>query len=157
MEAVVEFVMFLVASVLIARALERAKFHVAMVAHAIVFTLLLAVFFFGSDLPLLAASAKGVVGEDAYEFIHEVLSTYKDGIHLSFSAFFALEIAVLVSVLAIVTLALIKGYRDMLKDVRGTRFLVPERVFAPLSDEFLPAQNAKGNRRAYLALGQLRI
>ncbi|MCR5348741.1 MAG: hypothetical protein K6E59_03955 [Bacilli bacterium] len=156
MEALADFVLFLVASVLIARALERVKYRVAMVCHAITFTVLLGVFYFGSELPLLAASAKGWVGEEAYDFIHDVLTTYRTGIHLGVSAFFMLEIAVLVSALTVVTLALIKGYRYALKVARGHNTL--GGVGEPLVPAGVKAmERLGGDQGVYLTLGHLRI
>ena len=66
-------------------------------AHAVLFAILWAFYFFGSELALFASLGKILVGQGTHTFLHDATAANYDGISLGFSSFFFVEILVLVS------------------------------------------------------------
>ena len=152
-----ELILLIIASVLIARFLERTKYRVAVMAHAVLFIFLSFVYFFGTDLALFARLGRFWFGAKAYDFLHEAFATSSDGLSLGFTAFFVVEIVLLLSIAALAMIAMVRSYKRILKLVRM------RACWGFIEADSLDSQNdIDGGRsfgyrgKTYLALGRLR-
>lgn len=153
----IELIAFSVCSVIIARRLEKTRYRMAVVFHAILFGVLLFVYAFASDVPFLAMAAKGWVGEDTYETAHEILRSSMAGIQLGVSAFFFVENAFLLMMILGLAIVALRGYRFLVRKAKLIRSapVLFERLY-PASSANPCAASVNVTRPTYLVLGQLR-
>lgn len=152
-----ELILLIVVSILIARYLERTQYRIAMMAHAVLFVVLLVFYFFGSELPLFVSLGKTWVGQETYKFLHDAITANYDGISLGFSSFFFVEILVLISFAAVLMVGMIRSYKRIAKLIH----LRAGCGFLKSNPPVVTYENTGGGTfgpmgKTYLVLGRLR-
>ena len=85
-----EYIIFCICSVVIARYVEK-KSRVVAIAHDILFILLSFAFFFASNNPTISSIVLGIVNKDIYNTIHNALVQSSHFIRGGFSVLFIIE------------------------------------------------------------------
>ena len=113
-----ELILLIVVSILIARYLERTRYRIAMMAHAVLFIATLVVYFFSGEIALFAALGKRWLGVETYMMVNDV---FVDRVYIfsyGLSSLLAVEIFIMVSLVAVATFALIRSYKKVVKMIR---------------------------------------
>ena len=151
----IQLIIFAIASTIVARYLEKAKFVVAMIAHAVLFTVAFSIALLASDIPLIQGVFINLMGEQSYALVHSVF--VESAFHAStiFSAFFAIEIFTILSVVLAAMVATIRAYKKLVaKKLKVSKPLLPGfPIPSSVSSDSTPHLASTWN---YLALGQLR-
>lgn len=112
-----ELAVLLLLSIITARFLER-RYHVASVAHAILFVLLLAVTLFTTDIPFIKAAMMNWMGELYYNSLYDALHDTVTFVNIGLSAIIIVEITVFVLVPLLSIVAIIEEIREQLKEMK---------------------------------------
>ena len=108
----VEFLLFLLCSVLIARSLEK-RYKVASALHAVLFVVIGLVWLFSSNLTFVQYALTNVVGETAYGIIRAAVTDNVIWLRGSFSALLIAELVTYFSLAIVSLIAFIKGLRQL--------------------------------------------
>ena len=153
-----ELILLLITSVLVARILERSKYHVAVVAHAVLFVFMFLVYFFASDWKPFVDLGKQWLGERLYIDLHDALIAGFDSVHYGISAFLIIEIVIMLSAASLAVVAMVRGYKKIVKYIRVRASLgLVEPSLVPSCGECASTYSANPTGNIYLTLGQLRI
>lgn len=152
--AAMEFLLFILASILVGRVLEKTKYRVAVVAHAILFVILMVVCFFGSNNFVVANIASGLVGEEPYEALHYAFSKAIIGTKIGYSSLAIAEICIALSflLLAMRSFLIARGKAlSLIKMKKG-------RAFPSIKEDkgFMAIDSLANKPNVYLVYGHMR-
>jgi|GEM_PF-5197302 len=152
----IQLVIFAIASTIVARYLERSKYVIAMVAHAVLFTVAFTIALLGSDIPILQWMFTQWMGKENYALVHSVFAESSSHASTIFSAFFAVEILTILSVVAAAMVTTIRAYKKFV--AKNIRLSKPISLGFVLPSTAKPAFNDAPNGCVwnYLSLGHLR-
>ena len=152
----IELIIFAIASTIIARYLEKAKFVVAMIAHAVLFTFAFAIELLASDIAIIQGVFINLMGEDAYEFVHGVLAESSANMAIGYSAFFFVEIIAILSAVLAAMIAVIRGYKKIVAEKLKVSKPVAIAPLMPAMADNAPPTRVSGQSWNYIALGRFR-
>lgn len=123
-----ELILFVLSSILIGRVLEKTKYRVAVICHAIVFYILLVTYFFGSDWEAITKIGNALFGESTYGTLHAAFSgSVVKVARIGYSALAIAEIVTLMSLIFIAIRGVIKAKAKLLRLIKINKY---ERVIS---------------------------
>lgn len=154
--SMIELILFAIASTIIARYLEKAKFVVATIAHVVLFTVAFVIELLASDIAVIQGVFINLMGESTYEFVHGIFASSSSHLAIGYSVFFFVEIATILSMVLAAMIAVIRGYKKIVsKKLRITRPMANGPLMPAMANN-APASTVSGPSWNYISLGRLR-
>lgn len=149
------YFVLIVCSIFLARYFEK-HYRVATIAHAILFIVASFIHLFCSDVSFTVYAMKNIFGEHYYGLIRSVFVENVYIFNISFSALFAVEIASYITVSVLAIIALIKGFKKLVKffQVKKNNPIVTN-LFNLINNLYPSRVQIDEKRKTYLILGKL--
>ena len=112
-----EYIIFCVCSIIVARFLEKTS-RVVSVAHDILFIVLSFAFFFATNNPHIAALTMRIVGKDIYTTLHTALIESQNYVHLGMSVLFIIEGVVITITTIAAIIIFVKSLKEVVKSIK---------------------------------------
>ncbi len=152
----IELILFAIASTIIARYLEKARFVVATIAHVVLFTVAFVIELLASDIAIIQGVFINLMGESAYEFVHGIFAPSSPHLAIGYSVFFFVEITAILSVVLAAMIAVIRGYKKIVSErLRISRPVANEPLMPAMANN-APIKAVSGSSWNYISLGRFR-
>lgn len=153
-----EILLLITTSIVIGSLLEKSKYRLAMIAHAVFVAFMFVAFYLASDWWVCVVSAQNVLGPDTYQIVHGAFVDSIDGISIGFSSVMILEIVVYGILIALATVSVLKAYKKVVKYLVAKKQAVRKAVASEIheSSTQLEVVDIQEASPLYLRLCQLR-
>lgn len=146
-------ILLCVCSVFTGRYLEK-RMKIASIAHSVLFIVMAFFFLFNSGFTLIDTAMINMVGQEAFDEIHEAFVATKVIYGVTMSSLFVMELAVYIILCIVALVALVKGFKKLICKLRVRNIVVTEDI---LLKEDHPTTNLINNYQGnYLVFAHLR-
>ncbi len=148
-----KLILLCVCSVFVGRYIEK-RMKIASIAHSVLFIVMAFFFLFNSGFAVIDIAMINMVGQEAFNEIHEAFVATETIYGVTLSSLFVMELAVYIILCVVAIVALVKGFKKLICKLRVRNIVVMEDI---LLEEDHPTTNLINNYQGnYLVFAHLR-